>query len=133
MRSGKFISTDSTGMFMQFETSVSMTSMPSLSGRAPMPPAASSLATNGRSVSGSRPPNAITSSVPEFAAGILPGSAPTSAPRIVSAMRLIVAVRQLTGAGGRGLTMVPSGSTASTARKQPPLFGIDASEIARTA
>ena len=94
---------------MQFETSVSMMSMPSLSGRAPMPPAASSLATNGRPVSGSRPPNAITSSVPEFAAGIFPGSAPTSAPRIVSAMRLMVAVRQLTGAGAIGLTIVPSG------------------------
>src|SRR6476646_10797067 len=47
IRRGKFISTDSTGMFMQLETSVSMTSMPSLSGRAPMPPAASSLATQG--------------------------------------------------------------------------------------
>src|SRR3989441_305536 len=95
IRSGKFISTDSTGMFMQFDTSVSMTSMPSLSGRAPMPPAASSLATKGCPVSGSRPPNAITSRVPELAAGILPGSARTSAPRIVSAMRLIVAVQQL--------------------------------------
>ncbi len=133
IRRGKFISTDSTGMFMQLETSVSMTSMPSLPGRAPMPPAASSLATKGRPVSGSRPPNAITSRVPELAAGILPGRAPTSAPRMVSAMRLMVAVRQLTGAGGRGLTMVPSGSTASTARKQPPLLGIDASAMARTA
>src|SRR5262249_15764994 len=54
MRSGKFISIDSTGMFMQFETSVSMTSIPSLSGRAPMPPAASSLAPNGRPDSGVR-------------------------------------------------------------------------------
>ena len=62
-----------------------------------------------------------------------PGRAPTSAPRIVSAIRLIVAVRQLTGAGGRGFTIVPSGRIASTARKQPPLFGTDASEIARTA
>src|SRR5262245_35371973 len=118
---------------MQFETSVSMTSIPSLSGRAPIPPAASSLATNGRPDSGSWPPNAITSRVPELAAGILPGRAPTSAPRIVSAMRLMVAVRQLTGAGGLGFTIVPSGSTASTARKQPPLFGMEASEMARTA
>jgi hypothetical protein len=48
-------------------------------------------------------------------------------------MRLIVAVRQLTGAGALGLTTVPSGRIASTARKQPPLFGTDASEMARTA
>ena len=53
MRRGKPISSDSTGMFMQLVTSVSMTSMPSLRGRAPMPPAASSLATKGRPVAGS--------------------------------------------------------------------------------
>src|SRR4029450_11036699 len=44
IRRGKFISTDSTGMFMQLETSVSMTSMPSLSGWAPMHPAGPSRA-----------------------------------------------------------------------------------------
>jgi hypothetical protein len=43
---------------------------------------------------------------------------------MVSAIRLIVAVRQLTGAGGRGFTRLPSGSTVSRARKQPPLLGI---------
>ena len=48
-------------------------------------------------------------------------------------MRLMVAVRQLTGAGGRGFTTEPSGSTASTARKHPPLFGMDGSEMARIA
>src|SRR5262249_54139299 len=87
---------------------------------------------NVRPVAGSRPPKAITRSVPELAAGMRPGRARTRAPRMVSAMRLMVAVRQLTGAGGRGVTIVPSGSTASAAPKQPPLLGIDGSEIART-
>ena len=132
-RSGKFISSASTGMFMQFVTSVSTMWIPSFAGRAPIPPAASSLATNGRPVSGSVPPNAMTSRVPELAAGMRCGSARTSAPRMVSAMRLMVAVRQLTGAGGLGLTRLPGGSTTSTARKQPPLFGTVGSEMARTA
>ena len=72
----------------------------------------------------------MTRSVPELAAGMRSGSARTSAPRMVSAMRLTVAVRQLTGAGGRGLTRLPGGSTTSTARKQPALFGTVGSEIA---
>ena len=52
---------------------------------------------------------------------------------IVPAMRLMVEVRELTGAGSRGLTRLPSGRRSSIGRKQPPLIGIDGSDIASTA
>ena len=52
---------------------------------------------------------------------------------IVPAIRLMVEVRELTGAGSRGLTRVPSGSTSSMGRKHPPLMGTDESAIASTA
>lgn len=49
------------------------------------------------------------------------------------AMRLMVAVRELTGADSSGLTNVPSGSRRVTGRKQPPLVGMDGSVSERTA
>ncbi len=49
------------------------------------------------------------------------------------AMRLMVAVRALTGAGSAGLTSDPSGRCRLTGRKQPPLVGMRGSVTARTA
>src|ERR1700721_4197622 len=49
------------------------------------------------------------------------------------AMRLIVEVRALTGAGACGLTIVPGGKLRLIGRKQPPLVGISGSVSARTA
>jgi hypothetical protein len=47
-------------------------------------------------------------------------------------MRLTVAVRELTGAGRDGLTMLEGGRTTFIGRKQPELVGMDASVMART-
>ena len=41
-------------------------------------------------------------------------------------MRLMVAVRELTGAGASGLTMLPFGSSSVIGRKQPAFVGIAA-------
>ena len=60
-------------------------------------------------------------------------AAPASADSMAPQMRLIVAVRALTGAGERGLTRLPAGSSSEIGRKQPPLLGIDGSVTARTA
>src|SRR5258706_409532 len=55
------------------------------------------------------------------------------APSLPPAMRLIVDVRALTGAGASGLTIVPGGSFRLIGRKQPPLVGMSGSVSARTA
>src|SRR4029077_8405273 len=56
-----------------------------------------------------------------------------SAPTMQPAMRLIVEVRALTGAGAAGLTIVPGGRFRLIGRKHPPLVGISGSVSARTA
>ena len=48
-------------------------------------------------------------------------------------MRLMVAVRELTGAGSLGLTIEPSGSFSVIGRKQPPLVVMLGSVMARRA
>src|SRR5581483_12342765 len=66
-------------------------------------------------------------------AGTRSGTTCARAPSRQLAISLMVTARQPTGAGARGLTTLPSGSTSETGRKQPPLVGIDASVSARTA
>ena len=65
-------------------------------------------------------------------AGIRCGTACASAPNTVSAMRMPVMPRAATAAGGRGLTIVPSGAITLMGRKYPALLGIDRSTIDRT-
>ena len=48
-------------------------------------------------------------------------------------IRLIVEVREQTGAGSTGLTMLPLGRMTSIGRKQPPLEGIEGSVSTRMA
>ena len=78
------------------------------------------------------PPRARTSSWPEEAAGSLSGTAWTMAPLSTSVMRLTVAVREFTGAGWTGLTMLPLGRTALTGLKQPELLMMSEPVTART-
>ena len=49
------------------------------------------------------------------------------------AMRLMVEVREFTGAGSRGFTMLPSGRRSAMGLKHPPLMGIAESAMASTA
>ncbi len=82
---------------MQFETSVSTTSTPSLVGRPPMPPETMSLRPNCLPVAGSTPPKETTLILPLFAAGSRSGSALTRAPKTTSAIRFSVWARIATG------------------------------------
>ena len=115
IRSGDVISIASIGMFMQLTGPKSRTSIPSLVARAPTPPAPISLVTNGRPVRASWPPNAIVR-WPESAPINRAGMAWANAPITAWATRTTVTVRAFTGAGCRGLTMDPSGSTNRTMR-----------------
>ena len=123
MRIGASSSIASAGRFMQFVASVSITSTPSAPALAPLPPAINSPTTK-REPSRRLPPNASTSNSPAEAAGAFPGRTGASAPTITPAMRLIVEVRALTGAGSSGLTRLPGGRRSEIGRKQPPLVGI---------
>ena len=83
--------------------------------------------------SGRRPPNAITSNSQPESAGTLSGIASLNALRMHPVIRLIVAVREPTGAGATGFTSDPLGRCSVTGRKQPALVGIVGSVSARTA
>ena len=131
MRIGASISSASTGRFMQLVASVSITSTPSRAAEAPLPPAISSPTTKRRPRC--EPPKARVRSSPAASAGTRSGSASLKAPRMQPVMRLIVAVREPTGAGSHGFTSVPSGRWSDTGRKQPALVGIVGSVRARTA
>src|SRR3954469_2859706 len=117
---------------MQFVAPVSITSTPSASAPAPLPPAINSPTTY-RPPLRPYPPKASTSNSPAEAAGALSDMTCASAPTMTPAMRLIVEVRALTGAGSSGLTRLPGGRCSEIGRKQPPLVGIFGSVRARTA
>src|SRR6185437_15855217 len=82
---------------------------------------------------GRLPPNATIAISPAEGAGTRSGSASAKAAMMHPAMRLIVEVRALTGAGSSGLTRLPFGRCMEIERKQPALVGIAGSVRARMA
>jgi hypothetical protein len=101
---------------MQFDTSVSIASMPSRVGRPPPPPATRSLRPNRSRLPLCIPANETQEMLPAGAAETRSGTAWSRAPSTVSAARFRVWARIATGAPGHGSSSDPFGTHTVTGR-----------------